>query len=141
MNIQIKFLKNHFPQGCSTPCTINHITGKLVRQVPSKSKGFIFVFMAKIQILKSVPTLSGLNLMSNIGGMLGLMLGLGFLQLLQLADQGWTILINSCRTKKALMLNIDTNALKITEVQGFPHLPAVHHRVEDQSRPEEAPYT
>ena len=134
MNIQIKFLKNHFPQGCSTPCTINHITGKLVRQVPSKSKGFIFVFMAKIQILRSVPTLSGLSLMSNIGGMLGLTLGLGALQLLQLADQGTTV-INWCRTKKALMLNIDTNVQKTTEVQSCDHLAAVYHRVEDQSMP------
>ena len=63
--------------------------------------------MAKIQILRSVPTLSGLNLMSNIGGMLGLMLGLGVLQLLQLADQGWTILIHWCRTKKAMMSDQD----------------------------------
>ena len=81
--------------------------------------------MAKIQILRSVPTLSGLNLMSNIGGMLGLMLGLGVLQLLQLADQAWTILIHWCLTKKAMMLSSDTNAPKTTEVQ----------------RSKEAPYT
>ena len=120
---------------------MNHITGKLSSRVPFDTKGFVFVFMAKIQILRSVPTLSGLNLMSNIGGMLGLMLGLGVLQLLQLADQGWTILIHWCRTKKTLMLNSDTNARKTIEVQSCRQFPDVYHRVEDQSRPKEAAYT
>ena len=49
---------------------------------------------------KSVLTVTGINLMSNLGGILGLMLGLGLLQITELLDRGINSLLVCCMEKK-----------------------------------------
>ena len=41
----------------------------------------------KVEVNKSVPRMNFLELLASLGGVLGLMLGLGVLQLVQLADE------------------------------------------------------
>ena len=43
--------------------------------------------MVQVEVNKSVPRMNFLELLASLGGILGLMLGLGVLQLVQLADE------------------------------------------------------
>ena len=43
--------------------------------------------LLKVEVNKSVPRMNFLELLASLGGVLGLMLGLGVLQLVQLADE------------------------------------------------------
>ena len=49
---------------------------------------------------KSVLTVTGINLMSNLGGSLGLMLGLGLLQITEILDRAINNLLEFCKEKK-----------------------------------------
>ena len=63
--------------------------GKLQRTAPSSGESWIrLVFEPQVEVTRSVRTMTGFTLVSNIGGMLGLLLGIGVLQILEIIDQG-----------------------------------------------------
>ena len=55
------------------------------------------IFAPEVEVTKSVLTVTGLNLLSNLGGSLGLMLGLGILQIAELLDWGINTLMDLYR--------------------------------------------
>ena len=68
--------------------------GKLQRTAPSSGESWIrLVFEPQVEVTRSVPTMTGFTLVSNIGGILGLLLGIGVLQILEIIDQGMRYLL------------------------------------------------
>ena len=68
--------------------------GKLQRTAPSSGESWIrLVFEPQVEVTRSVPTMTGFTLVSNIGGILGLLLGMGVLQILEIIDQGMRYLL------------------------------------------------
>ena len=71
------------------PCTRMDIVGKLQRTAPSASDNWIrLIFQPQVEVTRSVLTMTGFTLMANIGGILGLLLGLGVLQIIEIIDKG-----------------------------------------------------
>ena len=63
------------------------MVGKLKRTAPSAGENMIrLVFLPEVKVTRSVLTMTGFTLMSNIGGALGLLLGLGVLQIIEIID-------------------------------------------------------
>ena len=90
-------LKTVFPQECPQPCTRLGVVAKLVGRELSPSHQINFIFAPEVEVTKSVLTVSGINLISNLGGILGLMLGLGLLQIAELLDRGLNTLLATYR--------------------------------------------
>ena len=86
-------------QECLQPCTRLKVVGKMVGKEPSPvpNHQISLIFAPEVEVTKSVLTVTGLNLLSNLGGSLGLMLGLGILQIAQLLDRGINILLDHYR--------------------------------------------
>ena len=89
-----------FVQECPQPCTRLGIVAKLVGRELSPSHQINLIFAPEVEVTKSVLTVSGINLISNLGGILGLMLGLGLLQIAELLDRGLDILMDFLREKR-----------------------------------------
>ena len=70
---------------------------KVTGREASPSPQINLIFAPEVQVTKSVLTVSGINLMSNLCGILGLMLGLGLLQIAELLDWGLNTLLDFCR--------------------------------------------
>ena len=69
--------------------------GKLQRTAPSSGESWIrLVFEPQVEVTRSVRTMTGFTLVSNIGGMLGLLLGIGVLQILEIIDQGMNFFLS-----------------------------------------------
>ena len=70
------------------------IESRLLRKVENKEKRIQLSFDPAVLVMKSIPTIDMMTLFSNIGGVVGLTLGLSILQALegteQLAKQMWT---------------------------------------------------
>ena len=91
-------------QECPQPCTRLGIVDKLIGREPSPNHQIILIFAPEVEVAKSVLTVTGINLMSNLGGILGLMLGLGLLQITELLDRAINNLIKCCKEKKQAIL-------------------------------------
>ena len=88
-------------QGCKIPCKRTDIEGRLLRQTPFEDRaGIILIFSSKVEVTRSEPLMTGLGLIATIGGVLGLTLGLGFLQLAQLLDRKVSRLVVFCRENR-----------------------------------------
>ena len=78
-----------------------NIESRLLRKVENKEKRIQLSFDLAVLVMKSIPTVDMMTLFSNIGGVVGLTLGLSILQALegteQLAKQMW----RKIGTKKA----------------------------------------
>ena len=92
--------KSLFAKECPKPCTRLGIVAKLVGREPSPRHQINLIFAPEVEVTKSVLTVSGINLMSNLGGSLGLMLGLGLLQIVQLLNTGLHNLMDFIRPVK-----------------------------------------
>ena len=79
------------------PCTKLKVVGKLIGREPFPSHGIFLVFAPEVEVTKSVLTVTSINLMSNLGGSLGLMLGLGLLQIAEILDRGLNTLLATYR--------------------------------------------
>ena len=67
------------------------IVSKLQRTAPSAGDNWIrLIFQPQVEVTRSVLTMTGFTLMANIGGILGLLLGLGVLQIIEIIDKGIT---------------------------------------------------
>ena len=85
-------------QDCKIPCKRTDIEGRLVPQTPFEDyAGIILIFSSKVEVTRSEPLMTSLDLIATIGGVLGLTLGLGFLQLAQLLDRALSGLVVFCR--------------------------------------------
>ena len=73
---------------------------KLTGKEPSPNHQIILIFAPEVEVAKSVLTVTLLNLMSSLGGSLGLMLGLGLLQITELLDRGINTFLVFCMEKK-----------------------------------------
>ena len=68
---------------CKQPCIRLEYSTKTIRIVePYNYRGLKILFNPTVEVAMSMPTISVLGLMSNIGGFLGLFLGFSILQLL-----------------------------------------------------------
>ena len=68
---------------CKQPCIRLEYSTKTIRIVePYNYRGLKILFNPTVEVAMSVPTITVLGLMSNIGGFLGLFLGFSILQLL-----------------------------------------------------------
>ena len=91
------FTNPSFEQDCATPCTRLDIVGKLQRTAPSTGESWIrLIFEPQVEVTRSVRTMTGFTLVSNIGGILGLLLGMGVLQILEIIDHWLRCLIFCC---------------------------------------------
>ena len=52
---------------------------------------------SRVFVTESIPKMTSLDLISSLGGVLGLTLGLGFLQMAELMDQGLAVLGHTCK--------------------------------------------
>ena len=69
-----------------------------MKKVPNNELNRVFIkFSSTVDVTESVPLMTELDLISSLGGLLGLTLGLGFLQLAELLEQGLASLGHSCR--------------------------------------------
>ena len=84
------------------PCTKLKVVGKLIGREPSdfSKHQIMLIFAPEVEVTKSVLTTTGINLMSNLGGSLGLMLGLGILQIAELLDRGLNSLLTRYKENK-----------------------------------------
>ena len=96
---------NCFAQECPQPCIRLGIVAKLVGREISPSHQINLIFAPEVEVTKSVLTVSGINLMSNLGGSLGLMLGLGLLQIVQLLTRGLDTLMDFIREHNWVLPN------------------------------------
>ena len=94
------FLLTIFLKECPEPCTRLNLVDKLIGREPSQNHQIILIFAPEVEVAKSVLTMTLLNLMSNLGGSLGLMLGLGLLQITEFLDRGINIFLVFCMEKK-----------------------------------------
>ena len=86
------FDQTTFPD-CKQPCTRFYFSTKVIRIVePYHYQGLKILFNPSVEVALSVPTMTVLGLLSNIGGFLGLFLGVSILQVLLKMDR-WIILI------------------------------------------------
>ena len=72
----------------------------VLKRVPSTKKEIYITISPDVQVTKSVPTMTMLSLISNIGGILGLTLGLGFLQIAEHLDKLLVAWVSFCRKTK-----------------------------------------
>ena len=69
-----------------------------MKKVPNNELNRVFIkFSSTVDVTESVPLMTELDLISSLGGLLGLTLGLGFLQLAELLEQGLAKLGHTCR--------------------------------------------
>ena len=64
-----------------------------MKRTPSPHQSIEIVIMPEVHVTESVLTMTGINMMCSIGGILGLMLVLGVLQIVELADKGLNAII------------------------------------------------
>ena len=62
-------------QECPSPCTRMNIVGKLMRKGPKDVHKVKIVFRPDVLVTKSILTRTSLDLVSSIGGVIGLTLG------------------------------------------------------------------
>ena len=83
------------------------IESRLLRKVENKEKRIQLSFDPAVLVMKSIPTIDMMTLFSNIGGVVGLTLGLSILQALegteQLAKEMWRK-IGTKKTKESWSL-------------------------------------
>ena len=78
---------------CQQPCTRLYFSTKVIRIVePYHYEGLKILFNPSVEVALSVPTMTVLGLLSNIGGFLGLFLGVSILQVFLKMDR-WVRLI------------------------------------------------
>ena len=78
---------------CQQPCTRLYFSTKVIRIVePYHYEGLKILFDPSVEVALSVPTMTVLGLLSNIGGFLGLFLGVSILQVFLKMDR-WVKLI------------------------------------------------
>ena len=89
-------------QDCKIPCKRTDIVARRVRKIPKKNVNGVFVTISSwVSVTESIPKMTSLDLISSLGGVLGLTLGLGFLQMAELLDQGLAALGHTCRRARA----------------------------------------
>ena len=74
------------------------ITTRMIRTVESEENGIKLSFPPRILVSRSSPTFTMMNLFSNIGGVVGLTLGVSIMQFVQIFDKAflfsWKVLEN-----------------------------------------------
>ena len=74
-----------------------------MKQVPKPNgRGIAIRISSKVEVTHSVPMMTELDLISSLGGILGLTLGLGFLQMAEMLD--WGLAILASRTVKGFQV-------------------------------------
>ena len=69
-----------------------------MKKVPNNDLNRVFIkFSSTVDVTESVPLMTELDLISSLGGLLGLTLGLGLLQLAELLEQGLEALVLTWR--------------------------------------------
>ena len=95
-NLKISFYKHTIFQECKVPCKTMEIESRKLREFETRRKGVKIIFDPNVHVARSEPTMSTMNLFSNIGGVVGLTLGYSLLQVVM-------YLIQYCKETTALI--------------------------------------